>query len=328
MLKKEIISEKVKVKSKEVVISYFLSCITCFILIFLLSVTIYAASIEEDSTQRISEDTAKIEESTEASQQTASESTTQESSETKQSDKSASSVASPAHSSSASALSAGEGDGTSSLSEWASRVVLISPAGNSGAAITSIPIVVPPGRKGMVPNISLNYNSNSQNGWTSMGWSLDMGAIQRSTKRGVNYSANDYVVTVNSSTSELVSRGDRGTNYYGAKIEGMFSKYQKISDTAGWIITTKDGTKYFYGTTVSSRQDNVYGVFKWCLDKVQDTNGNYMTVSYIKDQGEIYLDRIDYTGNGSLSPANYVKFYPDDGTRTDAPPMWKDWGQA
>ncbi len=234
----------------------------------------------------------------------------------------------PTQSPSASPLSAGEGAGTSSLSEWASRVVQISPAGNSGAAITSIPIIVPPGRKGMAPNLSLTYNSNGPNGWVGVGWGLDMGAIQRNTKRGVNYNANDYVVMVNGSTSELVSRGDWGTNYYGAKIEGAFSKYQKISDTAGWIVTTKDGTKYFYGTTVSSRQDSndpqtgQYRVFKWCLDKVQDTNGNYMTVSYIKDQGEIYLDRIDYTGNGSLSLTNYVKFYPDDGTRTDAPPMY------
>jgi hypothetical protein len=56
------------------------------------------------------------------------------------------------------------------------------------------------------------------------------------------------------------------------------------------------------------------------LDKVQDTNGNYMTITYWKDQGEIYLDRIDYTGNASLSPTNYVKFYLE--SRNDKPPMY------
>ena len=44
-----------------------------------------------------------------------------------------------------------------------------------------------------------------------------------------------------------------------------------------------------------------------------------MTVSYTKDQGEIYPDRIDYTGNtaAGLSPTNYVKFYLE--SRTDVP---------
>jgi hypothetical protein len=71
------------------------------------------------------------------------------------------------------------------------KPIQISPAGNTGTAATSIPIAVPPGRQGLQANISLNYNSGGQNGWLGVGWSLDMGAIQRSTKRGVNYSADD-----------------------------------------------------------------------------------------------------------------------------------------
>lgn len=193
------------------------------------------------------------------------------------------------------------------------------PAGNSGAAATNIPITVPPGKKGMAPNISLIYNSNSLNGWIGIGWNLDMGAIQRNTKRGVCYTCDDYVATMSDSSSELVPRDDWGANYYGAKIEGAFAKYQKISDTGGWIVITKDGTKYYYGTAPASRQDNANGVYKWNLDKVEDMNGNYMTITYWKDQGEIYLDRIDYTGNtAGLNPINYVKFYLE--SRTDVPP--------
>ncbi|MBI4849135.1 MAG: hypothetical protein HY808_11270 [Nitrospirae bacterium] len=74
--------------------------------------------------------------------------------------------------------------------------IQISPAGNSGAAVTSIPIEVPPGRKGIQPNIALNYNSSGRNGWLGVGWSLDMGAIQRNTKWGVNYSGNDYIYSI------------------------------------------------------------------------------------------------------------------------------------
>jgi len=188
---------------------------------------------------------------------------------------------------------------------------------NTGAAMAAIPIEVPPGRKGVQPNLTLKYNSNMKNGWIGVGWDIPIGYIQRNTKHGVNYSANDFVVD---GSRELVSRGDWGADYYGNEIEGAFSKYYYNSFTGGWEVTTKGGTKYFYGTTVASRQDNAYGVFKWMLDKVQDTNGNYMTITYWKDQGEIYIDRIDYTGNGSLSPTNYVKFYWE--TRTDASVMY------
>ena len=182
----------------------------------------------------------------------------------------------------------------------------------TGAATSKIPILVPPGRTGVAPNLYLRYNSYMRNGWLGVGWSLDMGAIQRSTKRGVDYTANVFVATINGSSSELVPRDDWGPDYYGAKIEETFLKYYFNQSTEGWEVTTKDGTVYYYGTTADSRQDNTHGIFKWCLDKVEDTNGNYMTVSYTKDQGQIYLDRIDYAGNGSLAPTNYVRFYLED----------------
>ncbi len=211
------------------------------------------------------------------------------------------------------------------ISDSTLKPVQISSEGNSGAAITSLPIIVPPGRKGIQPNISLTYNSNSGNGWLGVGWSLDMGAIQRNTKKGLNYGANDFVAVFNGNVSELLQRGI--TNYYDPKIEGEFSKYEKTS--SGWLVTKKDGTKYYYGkdpyTQNEAIQDNSYGTFKWCLVRVQDTNGNYMTITYWKDypaNGEIYLDRIDYTGNVSLPTTNYVKFVRDNGSRTDAPVMF------
>lgn len=62
---------------------------------------------------------------------------------------------------------------------------------STGAATYSVPIEVPPGRNGIAPNLTLRYNSYQKNGWIGVGWDLDMGAIQRSTKRGVNYDT-DY----------------------------------------------------------------------------------------------------------------------------------------
>ncbi len=200
---------------------------------------------------------------------------------------------------------------------------------NSGAASASIPIVVPPGRNGIAPNLALTYNSNGPNGWIGVGWDIGIGHIQRSTKRAVDYNGDDYVFMKNGVSSELVLRPDwnsycpTSATAYGSKIEGAFSIYCRTTSNS-WEVRTKDGTKYFFGyyyQTANSRQDNANGIFKWALDRVEDTNGNYMTITYWKDQGEIYINRIDYTGNtAGIGTTNSVIFYYE--SRTDASPMY------
>jgi hypothetical protein len=52
------------------------------------------------------------------------------------------------------------------------------------------------------------------------------------------------------------------------------------------------------------------------LNRVEDAHGNFMTTTYIKDQGQIYPKQIDYAGNGALQPTSNVKFILE--SRTDA----------
>ena len=98
---------------------------------------------------------------------------------------------------------------------------------NTGAAAFSVPIQVPPGRGGIaVPGLSLQYASSGSNGWVGIGWDLSMGAIQRRTKYGLDYSGTDFVVN---GATELVAQPDWGTNYYGARLEESFTRYQFVS---------------------------------------------------------------------------------------------------
>lgn len=184
--------------------------------------------------------------------------------------------------------------------------VKVSPLANSGAAGVGIPIDVPPGRAGLAPNLQLSYNSNGRNGWVGVGWDLELGAIQRNTKRGVNYSSNDYIA-LNGTTQELVSRSDWGSSYYGARVESEFSKYYFNSSTSGWVATAKDGTTYYYGSTTASRLNGSGGIFRWHLDKIADKNGNYIEISYTADSGTLYPAAITYTKNSSFTPATTSK---------------------
>ncbi len=53
----------------------------------------------------------------------------------------------------------------------------------SGALTTSLPIEVPRGRSGLQPTLSLQYRSTAENGILGVGWDLEIGAIERSTKK-------------------------------------------------------------------------------------------------------------------------------------------------
>jgi RHS repeat-associated protein len=174
---------------------------------------------------------------------------------------------------------------------------------NSGAARLSYPIAVPPGRKNMAPKLSLEYNSGGRNGIVGVGWSLPLGAIQRSTRYGLNYAGTAF----EHDGEELAARPDWGSGFYGAKREERFSKYQMVSASSGWVVTTRDGVRYFFGSQTGSRQESPLGVFQWCLDRVEDANGNYYRITYSKDQGQIYPAQIVYTGNGQLSPTHSIQ---------------------
>ncbi|MBI5050671.1 MAG: hypothetical protein HZC11_07350 [Nitrospirae bacterium] len=186
----------------------------------------------------------------------------------------------------------------------------------TGRAMFSVPINVPVGRKGVQPNIALTYASGSGNGILGVGWSLELGSIQRSTKRGVpKYDSTDtFIFNSQGSNQELVNIGG---NEYRSKIEGSFSRF--TFDGTSWVITDKGGTKYYFGQTENSKQICSKGAFSWYLTKVEDVNTNYMEISYTQDQNQIYPDKIIYTGNSiqRLTTANSVEFLYE--ARLDTP---------
>ena len=96
---------------------------------------------------------------------------------------------------------------------------------HSGAAVTSIPILAPPGRAGLAPSLSLTYTSYAKNGWIGVGFGLEPGAIQRSTKWGLDYQGREFTASLGGAGAELVPRPDWGSQMYGARIEGAFVKY-------------------------------------------------------------------------------------------------------
>ena len=178
----------------------------------------------------------------------------------------------------------------------------------TGAMQYTYTLDVPPGRNGMTPDLTLSYGSNDKSGNSifGFGWDMSIPSIQRINKTGSQklYTSSFFESSLD---GELLMTS---TTTYVSKIEnGSFRKYELVNN--GWVITEKDGTKYYFGTTVQSRKDDPNDnsrVYSWMLERIQDTNGNFIAYSYYKNAGEIYPDQISYTGNGTTSGIFNVAF--------------------
>jgi len=178
---------------------------------------------------------------------------------------------------------------------------------STGALSYKFPIVVPPGRLNMTPDVALMYNSQDKKSEIlGLGWSINIPYIERLNKKGSDtmYSENYFTSSLNGELFNI-SGGD-----YSAKVEnGDFIKYQLASNV--WTVTDKNGVVYKYGTSAASRQDNPSDsskVFRWMLEEVRDTNNNVITYQYYKDAGQIYPSKIIYTGTGSTAGIFSVNF--------------------
>jgi hypothetical protein len=183
----------------------------------------------------------------------------------------------------------------------------------TGAFSHSIPITVPPGRKGIQPSLGLSYRSANPNSWVGLGFSLNPGYIVRSTRLGpptYNDTQDTFYFVSDAGTTELVNLID---NLYQAKIESSFTKFFKESDDS-WKAVAKDGSILRFGQGTSAKETSNQGTFSWFLTKAVDLNGNFIEYAYAKDQGKCYLSRIDYTGNEQVgfSPTNTVEFFLED----------------
>jgi RHS repeat-associated protein len=75
-----------------------------------------------------------------------------------------------------------------------------------------------------------------------------------------------------------------------------------------FTVETKDGKILEYGKTDDSHLSNLV----WYLNKISDKSGNYITISYTKNEtqltGECYPHVISYTGTTNTSPYNTIEF--------------------
>ncbi|MCL5961090.1 MAG: hypothetical protein M1358_17590, partial [Chloroflexi bacterium] len=206
---------------------------------------------------------------------------------------------------------------TNHFTEFALEGVLLFPIGldraqvglYTGASTFEYPLDVPPGTNGLAPKLSLSYNSGGADStskagavpWVGLGWSLDLGSVRLVKKD--EYTSPRYFLELNGLSDELMEVGTYGdSKTYKTKSDSFLQiRRDDVSPGSRWTITDTSGTVYKFGWTGfggsnNSRQQYISWIDdcshppewdKWNLDKVTDTSGNSMEISYVKDSGPI-----------------------------------------
>ncbi|MCB1193769.1 MAG: hypothetical protein KDK90_25255 [Leptospiraceae bacterium] len=142
---------------------------------------------------------------------------------------------------------------------------------------------------GLKLDLSLVYNSNTENGFFGIGWQMpSLATITRDESLGAHYEANDGFIA--SFGRKLVKIAD-GT--YRTQVETN-SKFEPSgtcdSGPCQCKVTDKSGINYYFGYTTDSKIEapnlptGKSGSAKiWTLNKVEDENGNFYTISYTED---------------------------------------------
>jgi hypothetical protein len=227
------------------------------------------------------------------------------------------------------------------------------PGVSGGAATYDIPIVVPPGRRGMEPKLALSYNSRNGNGIAGMGWSLSgLSSIHRCPRtlaqdgevRPVEFT-NDDRLCLDGQRLMRVSGGAYGVT--GAVYRTEIDSFVKVTQLGGDLASgssyfkaqTKSGETLWFGAadgaaTVNGRVvptpaaavTNASAPLSWLLVLREDPLRNAVRYDYAtSDQygtygsGEYLIRSIEYTlHNGAVvNPTRRVEFDYGNAQRSD-----------
>ncbi|WP_157954004.1 RHS repeat-associated core domain-containing protein [Microbulbifer sp. A4B17] len=205
----------------------------------------------------------------------------------------------------------------------------------SGNAVINVPLQPAPGVNGLIPAISLYYNSarfqKRMNealpedilgyGWSLSGLSyIRRCVINRPETDSVQLDDSDSLC-LDGEPLVLVSgvHWEAGAQYRTLRDSFKLIELQENNEGKPWFrVKSPNGSIYDYGSTADSRlraEESPH--FAWSLNKITDAFGNVMEYKYHRDtvEGINYPLEITYGNQGDAK----VEFQY--GTRTDAPPV-------
>ncbi len=210
-----------------------------------------------------------------------------------------------------------------------------------GGLSYQVPVSLPPGTMNMIPQLSINYNSQGGNGLLGNGWNLSgLASISRCGQsiyhngkvEPIQFTNDDWFVFNGNRLIPVTGANGQSNTTYATENES-FSRITSYGTVGNgpehFTIETKEGLTMELGKTADSRFLPIgqSTVFIWMINKLYDNLGNYILFDYNNSNGEIYIKEISYTGNlnAGLDPYNKIQFYYD--LRQDANRLYVKGGE-
>ena len=192
----------------------------------------------------------------------------------------------------------------------------------SGGASYAIPIAVPPGINGVIPQINLAYNSQAGNGLAGYGWNISgLSSITRipatkfhdGTIDGVDFNNLDRFafdgqrLMVKNGTSGVY--GASGTIYETESFSNVkITSYGVHPSGANYgpayfIIEYPDGSKAYYGNSGDSRS-----ITDWAITYWENPQGVRISYNYILANNNLSIEYINYGSIATNTPINQIRF--------------------
>ena len=130
-----------------------------------------------------------------------------------------------------------------------------SPDLHTGTGNFTVPIAVPPGRKGHGPKLDLVYSTGNGNGYFGLGWTLTVPGVARKTSRGVPRYQGEQDTYMLSGAEDLVPVDRPGPHHlrYRPRTEGLFGRIVHCHNPGvgidHWTVAAKGGLVSRYGRT-------------------------------------------------------------------------------
>ena len=200
-----------------------------------------------------------------------------------------------------------------------SEMTLISPpeVSQKGDANVSYPIKIPAGRKGMQPQIAIQYNNEGGNGWLGQGWNISTPSVGIDTKWGVpSFNANEESEIYSINGEQLMYPKQAGKDWmpnrhydvagapagtyntqaiprttnlqFTPRKQAGFAKIERLGSATTnyyWKVTNTDGSINWYGgknavvpnAVIKNANNNIV---HWALYMTQDVFGNCVRYEY------------------------------------------------
>jgi len=194
----------------------------------------------------------------------------------------------------------------------------------AGTAEFSFPITVPPGTRGLTPQLALSYSSAGGRGIGGVGWAIAGVSVIARCERTV--AQDGYARAVQNDTGDAFCLNGNKLRVVSGTYGAAGSTYRTEIETYSRItansaagngpqsfqVYSRDGLIYDYGNSEASRIQSVGqpSVRAWALNRVSDRQGNFIDFVWGEDtvNGGFRLEEVQYTGSSTITAPYLVDF--------------------